>query len=46
MNNIFIKLHIVIVLAFTFQKMCIKVHDARNINNTLYESDDLENAHY
>jgi hypothetical protein len=22
------------------------VHDAQNINNTLYESFDLENAHY
>ncbi len=25
--------------------MCIKVHDAQNINNTSYESFDLENAH-
>jgi hypothetical protein len=39
-------LHIVKIQKFKFQKMCIKVHNGSNINNTSFELFDLENVQY
>ncbi len=40
---IYLKLHIVIILIFKVQQMCIKVHvNAQKIDNTSYESFDLK----
>jgi hypothetical protein len=37
---------IIIIQKFKFQKLCIKVHDTSNINNTWFEMFDLENVPY
>jgi hypothetical protein len=37
-------LHIVIIKKLKLQKMCIKVHNGSNINNTSSELFDLENV--
>jgi hypothetical protein len=43
---IFEALHIAIIKKFKFQKMCIKVDNGSNINNTSFELFDLENVKY
>jgi hypothetical protein len=45
-KNIFEGFHIVIIYKFKFQKMCIKVHNGSNINNTSFELFDLQNVQY
>jgi hypothetical protein len=45
-KSIFEGLHTVIIQKFKFQKMCIKVHNGSNINNTSFELFDLENVQY
>jgi hypothetical protein len=39
-------LPIVIIQKFKFQKMCIKVHNGSNNNNTSFELLDWENGQY
>jgi hypothetical protein len=42
----FERLHIIVIQKFKFQKICIKVHNGSNINNTSFKLFDLENAQY
>jgi hypothetical protein len=38
--------HIIIIQKFKFQKMCFKVHNGSNINNTSFELFDLKKCNF